>query len=76
MNSDDCKKLQRAFDEILNKIGPTFKQVIYEELEKVGISLEYPCSSLNEIEKALQKSFGEDGSLLLVQAIRRQMGGK
>jgi len=57
----------------LDKIGPTFRQVIFEELEKAGISLQYPCSSLNEIEKALQRHFGPDGALLLMQAIRRNM---
>lgn len=73
MSIDDCDKLRKSFEKVLDKIGPTFKQVIFEELEKAGVLLRYPCSSLDEIEKALQKNFGLDGALLLIQAIRRQM---
>jgi hypothetical protein len=73
MKPRDCRKLHEAFDEVLDKIGPTFKQVIYEDLEKAGISLEYPCSALSDIEKALQRYFGHDGALLLMQAIRKYM---
>jgi hypothetical protein len=48
-------------------------QVVFEDLEKAGISLDYPCSSLPDIEKALRKYFGHDGALLLMQAIRKQV---
>jgi hypothetical protein len=73
LSSDDCKRLRKAFENVLGKIGPTFKQVIFEDLEKVGISLQQPCPSLDEIEKALRKNFGHDGALLLIQAIKKQM---
>lgn len=73
MKPDECKRLRMALDEVLSKIGPTFKQGIYEDLEKANISLDYPCSSLQDIEKALQRNFGPDGTSLLIQAIKKHM---
>lgn len=73
LSRHDCQKLREALDVVLDKIGPAFKHNIYEELEQAGISLEYPCSSLEEIEKALAKTFGRDGALLLVRAIRKEL---
>ncbi|HVX03245.1 MAG TPA: hypothetical protein VHA09_08835 [Nitrososphaera sp.] len=73
MKPDECKKLRGALDKVLDKIGPTFKQGVYEDLEKANISFDYPCSSIQDIEKALQRYFGYDGTLLLIQAIRKHM---
>lgn len=72
MNRQDCEKLRKALDTVLEKVGPAFKQVIYEEL-RATVSLEYPCSSLEEIEKALAKSFGRDAARLLLQAIQKEL---
>ena len=73
MNWHDCRKLRRAFDALLDRIGPAFTNIVYEELEKSGLSLQYPCSSLEEIEKALAKAFGREGAALLIQAVRKRL---
>ena len=59
--------------EVLLSHRPTFKSTVYEELHKSRLSLEYPCSSLDDIEKALAKAFGPDGALLLIQAVRKKL---
>lgn len=68
-----CQKLREALDAVLDKVGPAFKHNIYEELERAGVSLEYPCSSLEEIEKALARAFSRDAALLLVREIRKEL---
>ena len=73
MNRQNCRKLREAFDDVLDKIGPAFKHTIYEELKKYDMSLDYPCSSLEEIEKALAKAFDREGASLLIQAVRKRM---
>lgn len=73
MTEQDCRKLRKAFDTVLDKIGPAFKHLVYEELEKAGVSFKHPCSSLDDVQKALELTFGPDGALLLIQAVRREL---
>lgn len=73
MKEQECQKLRMALDAVLDKIGPAFKHLVYEELEKSGISFEHPCSSLEDVQKALELTFGSDGALLLIQAVRREL---
>jgi len=74
--SDYCTEISKAVDDVLQNIGSTFKQVIYEDLARAGISFVHPCSSIEDIERALNRCFGPDGASLLIQAIRRRMDHK
>ncbi len=69
----DCKKLHKAVDDVLNYVGLGFKQIIYEELQKSGMSLDYPCSSIDDIESALKPTIGSDAASLIGQALRKEL---
>jgi hypothetical protein len=72
VGSDNHETLREVLDRVLNKIGPTFKQTVYDELERAGIHLDCPYSSLKEVEKALENIFGPDGTSLLMNRIRKE----
>ena len=67
------RTLAELLDNVLNKVGPTFKQVIHDELEREGVKLDVPSTSLADVEKALVRIFGPDAASLLLNAIWKEM---
>lgn len=65
LNKHDCQKLRNVFDNVLNSLGLGFGQVIHEELDRAGVSLDFPCSSIEDIENALKPMVGTEAALLL-----------
>jgi hypothetical protein len=67
------RTLREVLDPVLNNVGPVFKQLIYEELEKAGVHLDSPYSTLTTVEKVFSQTFGPDATSLLINTIRKTM---
>jgi len=59
-------------EEVLDKLGPTFKQTIYDELERAGMHIDSPSPSLPEVERMFKKLFGPDVAALLMKNLRKR----
>ena len=72
----ECKSIAKAFEEAISPLGPEVRRLLVGYLEDeysipIGTS---PCSSLEEIKRALVEVVGE-GSVLIISRLRRPLVG-
>jgi hypothetical protein len=67
--------MREVLDKVLERIGPSLRQTVYEDLEKAGMCLDCEGFSTEELEKSMQRIFGEAASLIM-DSVRRHLKGR
>ena len=66
----DPGRLRMAVEKSLATLGGATKRALMRDLKNNGISFDYPCSSVKEVEDALKRLVGEGVSSVVMENVR------
>lgn len=77
-SADECAMMYSAFDKTLaNLLGEETKDLVIKTLKKTqGISSDYPCSSIEEMEQALRKVLGKQATVQIMKRFYPELNGQ
>lgn len=67
------KTLREILDRVLDRVGPSLKQLVYEDLERAGLCLDCEQFSIEELKENLNRMFGPEAMQLLMNLVRKHL---